>query len=189
MNKIPALFCGLLMALPVTLRAQQQLYKIDKVTPAIIQTPIFQYQGDQRQNPYQIGKWLEIEVQFESAAEYTDEITVRYFVMINKAVLSGEVTHVNVAKGRELYSVMYVPPQTMLRLLVGRPVTINSVDGVGVQLVVKGQIVYEMNNRPDFAAQWWQSLQQTPGLMLNKNETPFAPLYWDRYQQIKPSEH
>jgi hypothetical protein len=23
------------------------------------------------------------------------------------------------------------------------------------------------------------------GFVLNKNETPFAPLYWDRYPQIK----
>jgi len=24
------------------------------------------------------------------------------------------------------------------------------------------------------------------GFVLNKNETPFEPLYWDRYEQIKP---
>ena len=33
------------------------------------------------------------------------------------------------------------------------------------------------------------TLQQVPGLLLNKNETPFAPLYWDRYEQIKPPGH
>ena len=25
--------------------------------------------------------------------------------------------------------------------------------------------------------------------VLNKNETPFAPLYWERYPQIKTAEH
>ena len=28
-------------------------------------------------------------------------------------------------------------------------------------------------------------MPQVAGLVLNKNETPFAPLYWDRYEQIK----
>jgi hypothetical protein len=30
---------------------------------------------------------------------------------------------------------------------------------------------------------------QVAGFLLNKNETPFAPLYWDRYEQIKPAAH
>jgi hypothetical protein len=29
------------------------------------------------------------------------------------------------------------------------------------------------------------ALPAIPGFVLNKNETPFAPLYWDRYPQIK----
>jgi len=32
--------------------------------------------------------------------------------------------------------------------------------------------------------QWFATLA---GFVLNKNETPFAPLYWDRYAQIKPA--
>jgi hypothetical protein len=27
------------------------------------------------------------------------------------------------------------------------------------------------------------------GLVLNKDETPFAPLFWDRYEQIKTADH
>ena len=34
-------------------------------------------------------------------------------------------------------------------------------------------------------AQWYAGLPAVTGLVLNKNETPFAPLYWDRYEQIK----
>jgi hypothetical protein len=28
-------------------------------------------------------------------------------------------------------------------------------------------------------------MPQIAGFVLNKNETPFAQLYWDRYEQIK----
>jgi hypothetical protein len=34
-------------------------------------------------------------------------------------------------------------------------------------------------------AQWFATIPQISGFVLNKNETPFAPLYWDRYEQIK----
>lgn len=34
-------------------------------------------------------------------------------------------------------------------------------------------------------AQWFAALPPISGFVLNKNETPFAPLYWDRYAQIK----
>jgi hypothetical protein len=33
--------------------------------------------------------------------------------------------------------------------------------------------------------QWYATLPAVTGLLMNKNETPFAPLYWDRYEQIK----
>ena len=33
--------------------------------------------------------------------------------------------------------------------------------------------------------QWYNALQGIAGFVLNKNETPFAPLYWERYPQIK----
>jgi len=35
--------------------------------------------------------------------------------------------------------------------------------------------------------QWFATLPPIAGFVLNKNETPFAPLYWDRYAQIKPA--
>jgi len=35
--------------------------------------------------------------------------------------------------------------------------------------------------------QWFIALPPIAGFVLNKNETPFAPLYWDRYAQIKPA--
>jgi hypothetical protein len=34
--------------------------------------------------------------------------------------------------------------------------------------------------------QWFAALPPIAGFVLNKNETPFASLYWDRYAQINP---
>ena len=35
------------------------------------------------------------------------------------------------------------------------------------------------------AAQWYNTTPALPGMVLKKSETPFAPLYWDRYEEIK----
>lgn len=188
MNKIPALLLVLLLALlPSTLRAQAA-YKIDKITPAFPQTPDYQIPSAPHQEPNPMGKWLEVEVQFETPQD-TDEMTVKYYVVVNGKLLAGEVTHVNVPKSREVYSVMYVAPQSLTTLLAGKPATPNAIADVEVQLVVKGQVVAELASKPgQYAPQWWTQMQQITGLLLNKNETPFAPLYWDRYPQIKSSE-
>jgi hypothetical protein len=193
MKKLSALLlCGLLLATASpALHAQQQgQYKIDKITPSFIATPQYQFQGEQRTAPNQEGKWLEVEVQFESAVETTDEMTVKYYILVNGTLLAGEVTHVNIPKSRELYSVMYVSPRTLARLLgANKPATANAIGDVGVQLLIKGQVVAEMSTKSGYAAEWWQQMQQTTGLLLNKNETPFAPLYWDRYEAIKAEGH
>src|SRR5271156_684845 len=139
MKKLSVLFCGLMLAvLPSTLHAQQVLYKIDKITPTIIETPRYQAGSAAHEDPNPIGKWLEIEVQFEAVPELTDEMTVKYFAQVNGILLSGEVTHVDIPKGRELYSVMYVSPRTLARLLGANKTATTSIIGdVGVQLLVK----------------------------------------------------
>jgi len=196
MKTLSALFCGLLLsALPVSLHAQQiqpGTFKIDKITPSIIQTPQYQYSGEIR-NPAggQYGKWLEVEVQFESLLDVS-ELTVKYYVLLNnqaQTVLYGEVTHVNVPKSHELYSVMYVSPRSLASLFAGVPVTAGSAKVVGVQLLVKGQVVAETSSKASATGEWWGQYQQATGFMLNKNETPFAPLYWDRYEAIKSAAH
>src|SRR5205823_12723837 len=93
--------------------------------------------------------------------------------------LTGEVTHVNITKGRDLHSVMYVSPKTIAQLLNGKALTAADIQDVGVQILNKGQLVSEKSMRGQ--GEWWQKLQQVTGLVVNKNETPFAPLYWDSY--------
>jgi hypothetical protein len=58
------------------------------------------------------------------------------------------------------------------------------VQNVAVQLMQQGALKSELslNRAPP---QWYAAIPQVGGLVLNKNETPFAPLYWDRYCQIK----
>jgi hypothetical protein len=189
MKKLSALICGLLLsAMPSIVHAQAAAgaYKIDKITPAIVPTPQYSAGEQHSGGGQQPGKWLEVEVQFESLVDITDEITFKYYILVGDTLLSGEVTHVDVPKGRELYSVMYVSPRSLARLLpVATPITPNAIRVVGVQMLIKGQLIDEKSSKPGGDQDWFQKMQQTPGMVLNKSETPFAPLDWDRYEAVK----
>ena len=163
--------------------AQQPNYEVLKISPAVIRTPVFNFQGDQRRTG-QSEQWLEVEVEFMAKPEWTEELTFKYYILLGTKLLTGEVTHINIPKGRDLNSVMYVPPRNLMRIMEGRPFTSASIVNVGVQILNKGQLVAERSFKAS-NGQWWQTMQQVTGLVLNKNETPFAPLYWDRYEAIK----
>ena len=80
---------------------------------------------------------------------------------------------------------MYVSPRTIARILNGKQLGSLDIQDVGVQLVKQGQVLATKSFKTQGDQQWWQSQQQVTGKVLNKNQTPFAPLIWDRYEQIK----
>lgn len=187
MKTFPALFISLIAFAASTFAAGMD-YKITKITPALVKTPQIQFQGEQRRTPPMQQQWLEVEVEFQVQPDITDEVTFKYFIWVGDKVLSGEVTHVEVAKGRGLMSVVYVAPKIVQKLAGGKTVNITAVQNVGVQIFVKGQQVDELSWKPA-PAQWWQSMSPVSGLVLNKSETPFSALYWDRYEALKPTTH
>jgi hypothetical protein len=158
--------------------------KIEKIQPAGVKTPDFEINPSI--HPNKAGQWLEVEVEFASDAEFKDELTFKYHILIEETLLVGEVTHINIPKGRELRSVMYISPRNIERVLKGKTFTPNAIKDVGVQILDRGALVAEKSFKSS-ARQWWQSMQQTPGMVLNKSQTPFAPLFWDRYEEIKPA--
>jgi hypothetical protein len=161
-------------------------FQLTKITRNLIATPEFNYSGAGTFHANTHDRWLEVEVEFSAAPEFTDEATFKYLILINGQLLTGEVTHVNILAGKELRSVMYVPPHALAHLMGTRPLTANAVENIAVQVLQQGTVKDEQSlarARP----QWFSALPQLTGFVLNKNETPFAPLYWDRYAQIKPA--
>jgi len=157
-------------------------FKIQNVQASLQTTP--KYQTDYKKR-FKTKKWLELEVEFEAKPDFTEELTIKYYVFINKKLLVGEVTHTSVAKGRGLYSVMYISPQSLDFILEGKTPGANDAEHVGVQILVNGQLVAEASTSGAPRGQWWQTVQNTSGYLLNKNQTPFGPLAYDRYEAIK----
>ena len=158
--------------------------QITKISKNLITNPQFTYTGAEQFVAGQRDRWLEVEVEFTSTADFTDDLTLRYYILVNGKLLTGEVTHTNIAGGRECRSVMYVPPQALIRVMGNRPIASNSVQNIAVQAVQQGAVKDEQSLTRS-APQWYKGIPSLSGLVLNKNETPFASLYWDRYEQIK----
>jgi len=157
--------------------------KLGKVQPAVVKTPDFSLKlGPEKRS--KSGDWLEIEVEFETKAEEIDEITFQYTVMFENKLLDGQVTHVNIPKGREHYSVMYVSPRAIEKLTGGKALTAGSIQNVWVVASKQGQVL-DQTAVKNVAI---PNLPHLAGLVLNKMETPFAPLYFDRYEAIKMSK-
>jgi hypothetical protein len=159
-------------------------FQITKINRNLIASPQFTYSGAQQYNTNQRDRWLEVEAEFTATPEWTDELTFRYFILVNGKLLTGEVTHVNIAAGRDNRSVMYVSSRALSRIMGGRTLTNASLQNIGVQIVQQGAARSELSL--DRAAPgWFEAMPKIAGMVLNKNETPFAPLYWDRYEQIR----
>ncbi|MEN3371244.1 MAG: hypothetical protein V7609_3387 [Verrucomicrobiota bacterium] len=178
----------MLLILPLNAVAQTRPaaeFQLTKITKNLITTPQFAYTGAQQYQTNQRDRWLEVEVEFTAAPEFTDELTFKYFILFNGRLLTGEVTHINVPAGRENRSVMYVSPWTLARFNGNRTITPNLIQNIAVQIVQQGAIRDELSLTRT-PPQWYANLPRVSGFVLNKNETPFSPLYWDRYEQIKP---
>ena len=151
-----------------------------------------------------VGKnkqWLEVEVSFDwqpKAKEllYLDELTINYFILLNNnnrdpkknTLLAGSVVHTSIPQSKGLKSVMYVSPRALERFFEGRiPATAAmSVFNIGITVSHQGTVVAENSWKgSESESQWWTSFTAVPGHVLNKNETPFAPLVWDYYEVIK----
>jgi hypothetical protein len=171
---------------PVVANAQTRGadFQITKITKNLISTPQFTYTGAEQFQSDQRNRWLEVEVEFAAAPEFTDELTFRYYILFNGKLLTGEVTHTNIPAGRANRSVMYVSPRTLARFSDNRSITANMFQNIAIQIVQQGAVRDELS-LVRAAAQWFASMPQVSGFVLNKNETPFASLYWDRYEQIK----
>ena len=198
---LPQLLCAAVFGTMVPAVAQLNTeFQITKVEPSFIPSP--SYTGPRYDKRGSKAKeWLEVEVTFDwkpraKDPSYTDELTFNYYILLKNeskeapkgTLLIGSVTHTSIPQDKNMHSVVYVSPRSLERFFEGRvPATAGAaVAAVAVTISKQGQIVAE-HVGGSFKSQWWTSpsFQQTSGYVLNKSQTPFAPLEWDYYEAIK----
>ena len=196
-----ALFSLVLAAAAASaVQAQQNTeFQIAKITPDLVTTPEYSINyGPKNKKVPKNKDFIELEVSFDwqpkaKLPQFLDDLTLNYYVLLNNkskeypkgTLLIGSVTHTAIPQAKGMNSVMYISPRTLERFFDGKaPGTVSSaIVDVGVTITKQGQIVAEKSWKGK--GQWWSSLEQVNGYVLNKNETPFAPLAWDYYEAIK----
>jgi hypothetical protein len=188
MKQILTTLSVLFLFLPAIASAQTRAseFQVTKITKNLVSSPDYTFSGGPVHTTNEQLRWLEVEVEFTATPEFTDDLTFKYFILFNGKLLTGEVTHTNIAAGRENRSVMYLTPRTLARFNANRPVTPNLIQNITVQIVQQGAIKDELS-LVRAQAEWYKTMPALTGFLLNKNETPFMPLAWDRYEQIKPA--
>lgn len=196
---LPALVA--LLVAPLCAQQMNPDFAINKINPEFVTTPDYQFSlGPTGKKTGRNKDFLAVEVNFAwlpklKKPDFLDELTVNYYILLNNkdrenpkgTLLSGSVTHVALPQAKSLNSVMYLSPRSLERFFGGRaPATAASalVD-VAVTITQQGQVVAEASWKGK--GNWWDQYTATSGYLLNKNQTPFAPLVWDYYEPIKAS--
>jgi hypothetical protein len=166
----------------VPAQVQPHNIKVSKIMPALVSTPEYSVNIANKRSPSL--KWLEIEVEFDvDKIELVDELTFKYTVLLDGKLYTGEVTHVNIPKGNDHHSVMYMSPRAMDRATGGKTLNQGMIENIWVVVEKQGQKLGEKS----LVAKQAPNIPQTPGLLVTKGETPFQVLWWDRYEQVKPA--
>jgi hypothetical protein len=175
-------------------------FKIARITPDLVTTPEFSVNFGPKNTKVSKNKdFIEIEASFDwqpraKDPQFLDDLTLNYYVLLNNkskeyprgTLLTGAVTHTAIPQGKGLNSVMYISPRTIERFFDGKaPSTVSAaVKDAGVVILKQGQPVADLSWKG--SGKWWEKEgEPTLGYLLNKNETPFAPLAWDYYEAIK----
>ncbi len=178
---------------------------ITKIEANFIDSPKINAGGYTKKSQARPGQWLELEVTFDRAAmpkepKFADELTFNYYILLKNdhvtedkkpTLLTGSVTHVHVPQEKGLHAVAYVSPRTLAKFFDGK-VPVNAQAALvdfGVTVTGKAGLLAIATSKGTVKGDkgWWDTgvYTPTPGAVLNKNETPFAPLEWDYYEAIK----
>ncbi len=187
------------LCLPDTAQAQEGQgpiqVKVGKIEVALQKTPRITVEGGTKEKRDTQREWLEIEVEFEAQMkgkdDYINELEFAYSVYFDngdkaRAIYTASVTHINIPKDETTFSSIYVSP-TVLGKIFGKDKTVNPKDvWVAVEIKSQGALKGGDTNHKS-SPPWWQSANaaRMDGMLLNKSQTPFAFLWWDRYPEVR----
>jgi hypothetical protein len=176
-----------------------QAVKVTGESPAFDDLPSPQFAGvkNKRFTPLD---WLEIEAQLkvemspEPASKTCDKLTIKWYIAVKNVekpgtflLFSKEIDHVNVPLNEEIYGSVFISPASLRRITGSGTGGKSAVEFVGYEVLVNGEKKAEGTNKGKPG--WWNTSSEKISRsevvpLLNKNETPFRSMWWDRYPEI-----
>jgi hypothetical protein len=142
--------------------------------------------------------WLEFEVDFESGEDFP-ELTLKYGLLMaspgknQPRLLEGEVIHVDVTKGKDRHSVMYITPRSLSKLSEGKAFNLQTaVRAQWVEFYAQGELVGRIFKSTAGLTEKQvmdgkDALEKAPEALIHKQATPFGPLFTDYFETFKPT--
>ncbi len=179
--------------------AQRYLVEVDKPDFEDLQSP--EVGGNTGKKNFKPKDWLEAEVKFKVTAssakiKFVDRVTVKWYVAAKNpngngyVLLEKEINHINVPVGEDIYSSVYLSPAAVKRISGSDRAGKSILSHVGGEILINGSQpdkksgYFTSRGKPG----WWTSgklsrYDKIP--LLNKYQTPFKFLWWDRYAEIE----
>jgi hypothetical protein len=144
--------------------------------------------------------WLEIETKLniqmspEPVTKTCDKLTVKWYIAVKNRdkpgtfmLLTKDIEHVNVPVGEDVYCSVFLSPASLRRITGSDSGGKGAVEYVGYEVLVSGEKVAQGTNKGKPG--WWNAASEKISRseavpLLNKNETPFRDMWWDRYPEI-----
>jgi hypothetical protein len=179
--------------------ANGQAAKVTGDKPAFddLQSPEF---SGGKQKSFKPKDWLEMEVKLrvslspEPKSKTCEKLTVKWYVAVKNPekagsmlLLTKDVEHVNIPLEEDIYCSVYLSPASIKRLTGTDAGGKATVESVGYEVLINGEKVATETSK--FKAGWWNAasdkISRSDSVpLLNKSETPFGNMWWDRYAEV-----
>lgn len=156
--------------------------------------PTPQYRTSVPQGRTPAGDWGLIAVSYDTTPDWIDELNFQYYALLLLeprgeapvyTLLRGAVSYIDIPRGRNKESTVFLRPNTLLRY--------GLVIAVAVEITQAGETVaVESQELPRSIAEgrpeWWRTPNLAPrdGHILNRAQTPFIYVNFDEFETIKP---
>lgn len=179
--------------------AYGQAAKVVGEKPTFDDLPSPEFSGG-KQKSFKPKDWLEIEAKLkislspEPKSKTCEKLTVKWYIAVKNPEKSGtfllltkDIEHVNAPLEEDIYCSVYVSPASIKRLTGSDKGGKNAVEYVGYEVLVNGEKVVAETNKGKVG--WWNAasdkISRSDSVpLLNKSETPFSTMWWDRYAEV-----
>lgn len=182
--------------------AQAQQFKVTGDAPELDSLLSPQLSGANSKK-FRPKEWLEVEARLmvqmapEPKSKTCDSLTVKWYVAVENPekrntflLFTREVNHVNIPTGEEIYVSAYMSPASIRRLLGEARNPEKAVHVVSYEVLVNGEPKSYNTSKASFKRGWWDAagerlIRSEVVRLLDKSETPFSIMWWDRYAEVE----
>ncbi len=200
LRRIFPLLGAVLLAAWSAPNAQAQQFKVTGEDPQLEALLSPQLGGGKNFRP---KEWLEVEARLlvqmapEPKSKTADNITVKWYIAVENPEQRGsyllfvrDVNHVNIPTNEEIYVSTYMSPASIRRILGVARNPEKAVTVCSYEVLINGEAKAYGTNNKKFKHGWWNAggdklVRSEVVRLLDKSETPFSIMWWDRYAEVE----